>query len=76
MHFVLFPAESEDGTAIVDPTREGVFTIVLLGQEFAFRLPLGSILPPKYDPATDEQFPGNFNYNPYTGTELSIAAPQ
>jgi hypothetical protein len=70
MHFILFQSKSKDGRSIADPTREGMFHIVVAEKEFTYRLPLGSVLPPKYDPKTGERFPGNYNYNPFTGSNL------
>ena len=69
-HFLLFPAKSEDGRPVADPTSEGALYVVVGGKEFKYRLPLGSVLPPKYDPDTGERFPGNYSYNPFTGREL------
>jgi hypothetical protein len=70
MHFILFQSKSNDGQPIADPTREGILNIVVAGKEFKYRLPLGSILPSKFDSKTGEQFPGNYSYNPFTGSKL------
>jgi hypothetical protein len=70
MHFILFPAKTKDGQPIADATKEGLLSIGLGDQQFKYRLPLGSVLPPKYDPKTGEKFPGNYTYNPFTGSEL------
>jgi len=69
-HFILFGAKSAQGESIADATRPGSFQVVYENNPFSFRLPLGSILPPKFDPATRERFPGNYDYNPYTGARL------
>lgn len=70
MHFLLFESKSKDGRPVANPTRQGVFNILVAGKEFKYRLPLGSVLPAKYDPKTGEKFPGNYKYNPFTGSEL------
>lgn len=70
MHFLLFESKSKDGRPVADPTREGVLKILVAGKEFKYRLPLGSVLPPKYDPKTGEKFSGNYKYNPFTGSDL------
>lgn len=70
MHFILFQSKSKDGRPIADPTKKGTFKVVVAEKEFKYRLPLGSVLPPKYDPKTGERFPGNYNYNPFTGSNL------
>lgn len=48
----------------------GRFSIRVVGQEFLWRLPLGSLLPPMFDPDTGDRFPGNWLFNPYTGRKL------
>ena len=70
MHFLVFQSEARGRRPIADPTDEGVLSVSIAGTEFVYRLPLGSLLPPKYDPRTGERFPGNYEYNPYTGTML------
>lgn len=70
MHFLVFHSEGRDRRPIADPTDEGAFSVSIAGTEFVYRLPLGSLLPPKYDPRTGERFPGNYEYNPYTGDML------
>lgn len=75
MHFILFPSKGKDGRPIADPTKEGIFNIVVAGKEFKYHLPLGSVLPPKYDLQTGRRFPGNYNYNPFTGSKLFTESP-
>jgi hypothetical protein len=70
MHFLLFQSRSKDGRLVADPTGKGILSVLFAGKEFKYRLPLGSVLPPKYDPETEERFPGNYNYNPFTGSKL------
>jgi hypothetical protein len=70
MHFVVYP--SRDGTKrLVDPMQASAFQVSLYDQVFRWRLPLASLLPRKIDPKTHEEFPGNFDFNPYTGGKLS-----
>ncbi|MGK7886803.1 MAG: hypothetical protein AB4057_19525 [Crocosphaera sp.] len=69
-HFLIFNSRTQDGQPIADATKEGFFIVNALGEEFKYKLPLGSVLPPKYDPETGEKFPGNYNYNPFTGSRL------
>lgn len=61
MWFVLFPATSKNGQPVADALQEGSLTIKLAEREFKYQLPLGSLLPRKYDPASGEVFPGNYN---------------
>lgn len=70
IQFMVFPARNEDGVAIVDPTGSGFFDVTVAEREFSYRLPLGSLLPARFDAETDERFPGNYLYNPFTGSEL------
>ena len=55
----------------IDPLEKGLVTYEVLGSEFQWRLPLGSLLPPMIDLETDETFPGNYLYNPFTGNKLT-----
>jgi hypothetical protein len=68
---IVYPARNKDGKLLLDPTVAGGFKYIVYDKTFTWRLPLGSLLPPKFDPKTHEQFPGNFQFNPYTGTKLS-----
>jgi hypothetical protein len=71
MHFVVFPSQTKEGRPIADATGTGTFTVVLRSTEYRYRLPLGSVLPPKYDPKTGEKFPGNYLFSPFTGGPLT-----
>jgi TonB family protein len=75
MHFLLFPSQDKDGRPVADPKGTGNFDVVVAGKEFRYQLPLGSVLPPKRDPTTGESFPGNYNFNPVTGTRLIAQSP-
>lgn len=75
INFVFFAGKAKDGRRIAEPLSDRSFSVFLDGAEFKFRLPVGSLLPPKFDPATREQFPGNYRYSPFTGTELVGDAP-
>jgi len=66
---VTLEKENKDGQ-ILDAKKEGSFTLTCYGREFSWRLPLGSLLPPKFDPETGESFPGNYHFNPFSGREL------
>jgi hypothetical protein len=69
MQLVVYPSKL-DGKRLIDPNKPGGFQYTLYDQNFRWRLPLASLLPKKLDPATKEEFPGNFDYNPYTGGKL------
>jgi hypothetical protein len=70
LEFVVF-TNSKAGKKIVDPRREDRLTGQFYGHLLNWRLPLGSLLAPKVDPATGEEFPGNYGFNPFTGAALA-----
>jgi hypothetical protein len=70
MEFICFNGFDAKGKKLFDPKREGFFAVIFADATYKWRLPLGSLLPPKYDPQTGEEFPGNYNYNPFTGKKL------
>lgn len=72
MEFVVYPAKA-DGRPVMDALQPGTLQVKLYEQTFSWRLPLGSLLPPRRDPKSGEQFPGNYQFNPFTGEKL--AAP-
>ena len=72
LNFYAFPAKTQDGKPVADPFGAGKLAVKLGSEEYAFRLPLGSLLPPRHDPASREVFPGSYRYNPYTGAALQV----
>jgi TonB family protein len=75
MNFLLFPSQDKNGRPVADPKSTGKFDVLVAGKEFTYQLPLGSVLPPKYDPTTGESFPGNYNFNPVSGSKLITQSP-
>lgn len=69
VEMVIYPNKQAD-QKLLDPLKPGSFKYTLYDQTFTWRLPLGSLLPPKVDPKTSEEFPGNYDFNPYTGEAL------
>lgn len=69
MHFVVYPG-GEGGKRLADPNKPGALQFSVYDQDFKWRLPLASLLPRKFDPKSNEDFPGNFDYNPFTGDKL------
>jgi hypothetical protein len=70
IELVVYPAVA-DGHRLMDPMKPGSFQYALYDQTFHWRLPLASLLPKKWDPKSKEEFPGNYDYNPFTGDKLS-----
>ncbi|MEO0508569.1 MAG: hypothetical protein AAF065_01775 [Verrucomicrobiota bacterium] len=71
MEFFIYSNKSK-GKLIIDPKKEGTFYFKCFGDKYDWRLPLGSLLPPKLDSDTGETFPGNYMFNPFTGSELTV----
>ncbi|NDI87057.1 hypothetical protein [Undibacterium crateris] len=67
---IVFRDAGVDGKSKLRATGEGKVRLTVAGESFVWRLPLGALLPPTFDPVTRDQFPGNFLFNPYTGTRL------
>jgi hypothetical protein len=70
LHLMVFPARDRAGRPLADATANGRLRLRFGEVRFEYRLPLGSLLVPRRDPATGESFPGNYLYNPYTGARL------
>jgi len=66
---VIYPSK-QGNQKLIDPVSPGSFKYTLYDQVFTWRLPLASLLPPKVDPKTGEEFPGSYEFNPYTGEPL------
>ncbi len=71
MEFLLY-ANEKNGTPLIEATKTGEFTYTAFGNKLTWRLPLGSLMPPKMDPTTKEEFPGNYLFNPFTGGKLVL----
>jgi hypothetical protein len=69
MELLVYP-NRQDGKPLLDEFKPGAFRYTLYEQVFNWRLPLPSLLPPRVDPKTNEEFPGNYDFNPYTGGKL------
>lgn len=59
MEFICLNGFGSKGKKVFDPKREGSFAPIFADRTYKWRLPLGSLLPPKYDPQTGEEFSGN-----------------
>ncbi|MAX81073.1 MAG: hypothetical protein CL843_12980 [Crocinitomicaceae bacterium] len=70
MHFIVFQPENEKGNPLINPTEKGAFTIMLAGEAFNFRLPVGALMPAKWCEKDQEEFNGAWNYCPYCGSKL------
>ena len=70
MHFFLFPSKNKKGQNIAVAKKEGTFSVKLDKREFKWRLPLGSLLPPKVCPVDGEKMSGAWKFCPWHGVEL------
>ena len=70
MNFFLFPGKDKQGERLFDPRQEGRFTVKMGEKEFHWRLPLGSLLPPKMCPKCGETFSGAYKFCPWDGSTL------
>lgn len=75
IQIAVFSNRDENGGRILDPLQPGAFAVIANRRTFHWRLPVGSLLPPVIDPETKERFPGNYHFNPFTGTRLVPLEP-
>jgi hypothetical protein len=74
LEIVVYPS-MQDGRRLIDPLKAGSFRYTLYDQTFSWRLPLASVLPPKIDAKTGDEYPGDYQFNPYTGEPLIDKRP-
>ncbi len=67
---IAFRSEEIPGATELKPEGSGQLRLFLGGVEFSWRLPLGAVLAPRFDPVSGEKFPGNYRFSPFTGHEL------
>lgn len=70
LHFFFFPATTAEGDRIADAAAPGRFSVELGEEGFHWRLPLGSVLPPKVCPKDGEELNGAWTYCPWHGKKL------
>lgn len=73
MYFFLFPSNNKEGQKIADAKKEGSFSVEMGEREFRWRLPLGSLLPPKICPTCGEKLSGAYKFCPWDGSKLPEA---
>jgi len=75
LHFLVFPGLDDAGRRIADASAEGQFAVRVGDEEFRWRLPLGSLLPPKFCPVDGERLNGAWKFCPWHGVELQKQKP-
>ena len=69
IELLVYPAMQGDHL-LIDEHERGGFTYTLYEHTYTWRLPLASFLPVRVDAKTGEEFPGTYDFNPYTGDRL------
>ena len=70
-NFYLFPAQDKQGQNIAKANKGGIIRFLLGNEEYRWRLPLSSLLPPKFCPNCGEKCKGAWEYCPWCGTKLT-----
>jgi hypothetical protein len=70
MQFFVFPGTTRAGARIANATAKGHFKVTLEKKEYAWRLPLDSLLPGKVCPDCHEPCKGSWNFCPWCGAKL------
>ena len=68
----LIYSNRKNGEKILSAVGEQKFSYTIFGRLFTWRLPIGSLLPPRMDAKTGEIFPGDYHFSPYTGNKLIL----
>jgi len=71
MALFYFPGTTDQGKRIASTTQEGTFSVEVGDQVFAWRTPLGSVLPKKVCPVDGEEMSGAWTYCPLHGEKLT-----
>ena len=70
MHFFVFNDFTKNNNRICDPFQKGRVHLYIGDYNYAWKTPLGSLLPPKYCPVDNEKFSGAYEYCPWHGNKL------
>jgi hypothetical protein len=70
MRFFYFPATGKDGVRLAEARGSGQLSMFLGPREYRWRLPLGSVFPPKQCPTCTEFYSGAFKFCPLDGIKL------
>ena len=72
MHFFLFQKKDNPLERIINPKKEGRFSVKFDGEEFHWQLPLPSLVKPKKCPVDNKLMNGTWKYCPHHGKELVL----
>jgi hypothetical protein len=71
IEFMIY-SNKKAGKKILSAVGEKRFSYTVFEKRFDWRLPLGSLLPARFDPETGEEFAGDYRFNPFTGKPLIV----
>ena len=74
MQVFVFRDSGPDGARLFDPKTKGSVVVKLGARKFKWRLPLGSVVPPKQCAKCKEQRSGAWDFCPWCGAKLSPIA--
>jgi hypothetical protein len=70
LHFFFFKVIGENNSSLINATMPGQFTVLHSNSEFLWKLPLPTLMPPKFCPVDKEKMKGNWVYCPIHGEKL------
>jgi len=71
LNFYVFPGKDAKDQPIAEAKKPGALVVKLGDREFRWKLPLGSLLPPKTCPKCQETCSGAWSFCPWCGTALA-----
>lgn len=71
MHFFVFPGTNKSAKPVADSKSENEFTVKIGTASYKWKLPLASLLPPKFCPIDQEKMKGDWKFCPYHGEKLA-----
>jgi hypothetical protein len=73
-NFNFFVFNNKQGSKkLLDPHKEGAFSLTVFHDSFKWQLPLATLMPPKICPTDNAEMNGNWNFCPFHGTKLKLA---
>lgn len=70
IYFYFFKIKDDSGKNVINATLPGEFKVIHLNSEFYWKLPLTTLLPPKFCPIDKEKMKGNWIFCPIHGQKL------
>jgi len=70
IHFYFFKVTDQNGKNLIDAKLQGQFKVSHSDSDFLWRLPLSTLIPPKFCPVDNEKMKGTWSYCPIHGQKL------